>query len=95
MDYLVEAKQVCSEAVDSKDFFENNIISALNRDMYILRDAQQELPRAIMWVEANPSMTNQEYLDKLKQKISSLQEAIDYLFKEYRSRHFSKNECEG
>lgn len=93
MDYLAEAKRICSsEVVDNQGLFENKIISILNRDMYILRDAQQELPRAIMWVEANPSMTNQKYLDKLKQKISSLQEAIDYLFKEYRSRYFSNNE---
>lgn len=93
MDYLAEAKRICSEFVDSKEtLFENKIISALNRDMYILRDAQRELPRAIMWVEANPSITNTEYLDKLKQKIASLQEAIDYLFKEYRSRYFSNNE---
>lgn len=92
MDYLVEAKRVCSEFVDNKEAFENKIISALNRDMYILRDAQRELPRAIMWVEANPSITNTVNLDRLKQKISSLEEAIDYLFKEYRSRYFSNNE---
>lgn len=95
MDYLAEAKRVCSEFVDNKDSFENKIISVLNRDMYILRDAQNELPKEIVWVEANPSVDNQEYLDKLKQKIASLQEAIDYLFKEYRSRYFSNNEWGG
>lgn len=88
MDYLVEAKRVCSEFVDNKEAFENKIISALNRDMYILRDARREL----MWVEANPCITNTVNLDRLKQKISSLEEAIDYLFKEYRSRYFSNNE---